>query len=270
MQLSRDLVQMNAQELRDLGATLLAQLADRCDQLNGEASDAQLASRDEELKRKQLKIDQLTHEMAILKRWRFARRSEQLDPAQRSLLEESIDEDLEAIGLEIAALRERPKRAEPPKDKPRRTTLPAHLPRREIRHDPENTVCSCGCQLERIGEDVSEKLDYIPGVFQVERHVRGKWVCRGCERLIQAPVPAQIIDKGIPTAGLLAHVLVSEISGPTTTALPSGGLLRACRITAAAPGRLGQLTGYACGGEVCAVGLWPEGGTAQPHRVARR
>lgn len=194
MQLSRDLVQMNAQELRDLASSLITQITQK----------------DQELKFKQLKIDQLTHEMAILKRWRFARRSEQLDPAQRSLLEESIDEDLEAIGLEIAALRERPKRAEPPKDKPRRTTLPAHLPRREIRHDPENTVCSCGCQLERIGEDVSEKLDYIPGVFQVERHVRGKWVCRGCERLIQAPVPAQIIDKGIPTAGLLAHVLVSK------------------------------------------------------------
>ncbi|WP_219407156.1 IS66 family transposase zinc-finger binding domain-containing protein, partial [Pseudomonas sp. Colony2] len=52
----------------------------------------------------------------------------------------------------------------------------------------------------RIGEDVSEKLDYTPGVFTVERHVRGKWVCDDCETLIQAPVPAQVIDKGIPTA----------------------------------------------------------------------
>jgi transposase len=194
MQSPRDLTQMNAQELRDLATSLITQVTQK----------------DQELKFKQLKIDQLTHEMAILKRWRFSRRSEQLDPAQRSLLEESIDEDLEAIGLEIEALRERPKGAQPPKDKPRRTALPAHLPRREIRHDPQNTVCSCGCKLERIGEDVSEKLDYVPGVFQVERHVRGKWVCRSCETLIQAPVPAHVIDKGIPTAGLLAHVLVSK------------------------------------------------------------
>jgi len=50
---------------------------------------------------------------------------------------------------------------------------------------------------KRIGEDVSEKLDYTPGVFTVERHIRGKWVCDQCETLIQAPVPAQIIDKGI-------------------------------------------------------------------------
>src|ERR1700749_4605138 len=72
------------------------------------------------------------------------------------------------------------------------------------------TQCSCACGLERIGEDVSEKLDYTPGVFEVERHMRGKWVCRRCERLIQAPVPPHVIDKGIPTAGLLAQVLVAK------------------------------------------------------------
>jgi transposase len=64
--------------------------------------------------------------------------------------------------------------------------------------------------MRRIGEDVSEKLDYVPGTFTVERHVRGKWACAKCETLMQAPVPACVIDKGIPTAGLLAQVLVSK------------------------------------------------------------
>ena len=41
-----------------------------------------------------------------------------------------------------------------------------------------------------------------PGVFTVEQHVRGKWACRQRETLIKAPVPPQVIDKGIPTAGL--------------------------------------------------------------------
>jgi transposase len=53
--------------------------------------------------------------------------------------------------------------------------------------------------MKRIGQDVAEKLDYVPGVFTVERHIRGKWVCVKCETLVQAPVPAHIIDKGIPT-----------------------------------------------------------------------
>lgn len=70
--------------------------------------------------------------------------------------------------------------------------------------------CKCGCELKRIGEDASEKLDYTPGVFTVERYVRGKWACAKYETLIQAPVPAQIIDKGMPTASLLSQVLMAK------------------------------------------------------------
>jgi transposase len=190
-----NLAEMSPEALREFAAALLGKLAQK----------------DEAIRVKQLKIDQLTHEMAILKRWRFGRRSEQLESGQRSLLEESIDEDLEAISVELEALQE-PAADRPAKQKPRRVALPGHLRRREIRHEPEQTACSCGCALERIGEDVSEKLGYIPGLFEVERHIRGKWVCRRCERLVQAPVPPQVIDKGIPTASLLAQVLVAKFA----------------------------------------------------------
>lgn len=193
MQVHDQLTGMDAQQLREFAAGLI----DR------------VARQDQELRYKQLKIDQLTHEMAVLKRWKFAARSEQLHGAQGSLLEETIDADLEAIGVELAALRS-PERTRSPKEKPKRTPLPAHLPRMEVRHEPQQTVCSCGCEMKRIGEDVSEKLDYTPGVFQVERHIRGKWACAKCQTLIQAPVPAQVIDKGLPTAGLLAQVLVAK------------------------------------------------------------
>ena len=194
MELPRNLDQLNPQQLRDLTASLIQTV-------NQQA---------ELLKSRQLKIDQLTHEMATLKRWRFARRSEQIDVVQRSLLDESIDADLEAIELELEALRNAPDLPPPPKQTPRRVALPAGLPRVEFQHEPEHTQCTCGCALERFGEDVSEKLDYTPGVFQVHRHVRGKWVCRRCEKLIQAPVPPQVIDKGIPTAALLAYILVAK------------------------------------------------------------
>ena len=62
----------------------------------------------------------------------------------------------------------------------------------------------------RIGEDVAEKLDYEPGVFSVERHIRGKWACSHCEIITQAPVDPHVIDKGIPTTALLAQVLVAK------------------------------------------------------------
>jgi transposase len=193
MQTADQLARMDAESLRSFATQLLTELAD--------------TRRDNTLK--QLKIDQLTHEMATLKRWKFAGRTEQLNPGQRHLFEETLAADLEAIGLELEALKEIEQRASP-KQTPRRAPLPADLPRREIRHEPDSTVCGCGCALKRIGEDVSEKLDYAPGVFSVERHIRGKWVCSDCETLIQAPVPAHVIDKGLPTTGLLAQVLVAK------------------------------------------------------------
>nr|WP_313731663.1 IS66 family transposase [Pseudomonas sp.] len=155
--------------------------------------------------------EQLAHEIAILKRHKFAKRSEQLSPDQGSLLDDLLDTDIAAIEAELKAANPPAAPAEP-RHKPKRAPLPPQFPRTVIRHEPENTQCVCGCQLQRIGEDVSEKLDYTPGVFTVERHVRGKWTCRQCETLIQAPVPAQVIDKGIPTAGLLAHVMVAKFA----------------------------------------------------------
>ena len=203
----QQLQHMDAQELRALAEGLMAKLVDK-DQL--------LISKDQEIHFKQTKIDLLTHEIARYKRVQFAAKSEKLNADQRSLLEETIDADLAALEAELKALSPAPApdqadtQETAPKAKPRRAPLPAHLPRVEITHEPENTQCGCGCQMKRIGEDVSEKLDYAPGIFTVERHVRGKWACGACQKLVQAPVPAQVIDKGIPTSGLLADVAVSK------------------------------------------------------------
>ncbi|POP69226.1 IS66 family transposase [Pseudomonas syringae] len=190
---SPDLDQMSSDQLRALAAQLLSQVE----------------TMGKKIYRDQTVIEKLTHEIAQLKRFKFAKRSEQLNPEQASLLDDLIDTDIAAIEAELQALQATPTQPEK-KQKPKRAALPAEFPRTLIHHEPDDTHCSCGCALKRIGEDVSEKLDYTPGVFTVERHVRGKWVCDDCETLIQAPVPAQIIDKGIPTAGLLAQVMVAK------------------------------------------------------------
>ncbi|MBA2931669.1 IS66 family transposase [Pseudomonas sp. CCUG 57209] len=190
-----DLDQMTPEQLRTLAAQLMSKVDTQSRKIH----------RDETI------IEQLTHEIAILKRHKFAKRSEQISPAQGSLLDDLLNTDLEAIEAELKALHPAPAQTEP-RQQPKRAPLPPQFPRTVIRHEPESTQCACGCQLQRVGEDISEKLDYTPGVFTVEQHVRGKWACRQCETLIQAPVPAHVIDKGIPTAGLLAHVMVAKFS----------------------------------------------------------
>ena len=94
--------------------------------------------------------------------------------------------------------------------KPKRRALPDHLATIRIEHEPASTQCSCGCTLRRIGEDLSEKLNFRPAQFYKEQHIRGKWVCDQCDTLIQEPMPAYVIDKGIATPELLSHVLVSK------------------------------------------------------------
>jgi transposase len=96
---------------------------------------------------------------------------------------------------------------------PRRQALPEHLERVEHRHEPEDTTCpnaECGRPMQRIGEDVSEKLDIVPAKFFVHRHIYGKWACKCCQQLHQEPAEPDVVDGGIPASGLVAHTLISR------------------------------------------------------------
>ena len=198
-----DIAQIDPDQLDQLGANELRALTRTL--LEHRGRDAQ------EIVWRDAKIDKLTFEVAQLKRLQYGAKSEQLSAEQRALFDEAVDGDIAAIEEQIAALQATlPPRTDADKQQPKRAALPARLPRVDRLHEPENTTCSCGCEMKRVGEDVSEKLDYAPGVFTVERHVRGKWACAKCRTLVQAPVPAAVIDKGIPTAGLLAQVLVAK------------------------------------------------------------
>ena len=92
-----------------------------------------------------------------------------------------------------------------------RKPLPEHLPRREVEHRPAACACTrCGGVLRQVGTDVTEVLEYVPGRFEVVRHVRPAFSCRSCEAMCQAPMPNLPIERGRPGPGLLAHVLVSK------------------------------------------------------------
>jgi hypothetical protein len=135
--------------------------------------DTQLIERDEAIRRYRIRNEQLTHEIALLKRHRFGKRSEGINRQQYNLLEDLVDEDTAVIEQELERLAERCRQPQAQARTPKCRPLPPQLPRTEIHHEPESTTSACGCQLTRIGEDISEKLDYEPGRFSVERHIRG-------------------------------------------------------------------------------------------------
>ena len=65
--------------------------------------------------------------------------------------------------------------------------------------------------MQVIGEDVAERLDVLPATFRVLVTCRPHYGCRACEgAIMQAPAPRRIVDGGIPTEALVAHVVMGK------------------------------------------------------------
>jgi len=165
---------------------------------------------------KDQEIERLKDEIRLLRKALFAPKSEKRieeDSPQLPLFdmpENPQEEETEEEEVVITTHSRKKKGRKP---------LPPHLDRFEIIHDipEEDKTCACGCKLSKISEEVSEKLDIIPAQIRVIRHIRPQYACKGCEGALDdsksvkiAPVPIQIIPKGLATAGLLAHVLIGK------------------------------------------------------------
>ena len=178
-----------------------------------------IAVRDAELYAKTLQIEHIKAQLAVLRRARFGRSSEKLDSEIEQLelvlgeLEEGVAESNEraARAQPDAKFGERRKAAD---RKPfGRKPLPDHLPRERVVHEPPLGCSSCGgTVLRKIGEDVTEVLEYVPSSFKVIEHVRPKLSCRTCATILQAPLPSFPIERGRAGPALLAHVVVAKFA----------------------------------------------------------
>lgn len=182
-------------ELRALLVASRAEAAARAEQL--EQAQALLKERDQQ-------IEALKWQLAKLRRMQFGRSSERLSVEIEQL--ELMLEELE--GEEETVIGAAPTGAAP--RKPARRPLPKHLPRESIVHAPACACPSCGGALRRVGETISEMLEYVPARFKVIRHVRPKFACAECAVIVQAPAASRPIARGLAGPGLLAHVLVSK------------------------------------------------------------
>jgi transposase len=199
-----------------LRALLLAERQRHADELAAIHSQATrlVAERDHA----QSEIVRLIAIIKELQRHRFGRRSERLDGDQLALALEDLEQTLAAA--EAAA--EKSEAASPDKTASRRRqvnrgALPPHLPREEIVIDVENKICACcGALKHRIGEDVAERLDIIPAQMKVIVTRRPKYACRACAgEVAQAAAPERLIENGIPTEALVAHVIVAKYADHT-------------------------------------------------------
>ena len=185
------------------------------DQLDNEALKALVVEqREQHLKALSSKTQQVEHLKLVVEKLRrmiFGAKSEKavIQVEQFELQLEETETEQAAAEEEIAA----PALEAGPalKSRPSRKPLPTHLPREVVTHLPGQDCCpDCGGQLRSFGEDVAEILEYIPANFKVIRHVRPKFACKKCERVVEAPAPSRTIERGLAGPGLLAHVLVAK------------------------------------------------------------
>ena len=156
-----------------------------------------------EVKAQAILIEKLRHQLAGHRAHRFGASSETAEQLQLALETSEIAAAAMTARMRLPEIEE--------KGQPKRRPIPEHIPRMEVELSPAADACAdCGGKLRRVGEDVTEELEYVPGRFIVNRIVRPRLTCAGCERFVQAPLPTRPIERGRPGPGLLAHVLVSK------------------------------------------------------------
>jgi transposase len=187
-------------------------LEDRIDDLP--TARALIASLQDQLTRSQREIAALRHELDVLCQRLFGKKAERVDPRQLQLALAQLGNERGAITEPVEMdSGETPVRGHTRRRPTGRRPLPAHLPRRRVEIDISDTEkqCPCGQTRTRIGEDLSEKLEYEPASFVVIETVRPKYACPGChEGVVEAPSPPQAVEKSLAGEGLLAHVVVSK------------------------------------------------------------
>lgn len=169
---------------------------------------AQLAERDRE-------NASLRHQLDLLCQRLFGRKSERVSPDQLRLAFAQLANEPGAASDPIEMdSGERPGRVRHRVGRPTgRRPLPSALPRHRIEIDVPDAdkICACGQAKTRIGETVSEKLEYVPASLHVLQTARVKYACPRChDGVIEAAAPPQAIEKSLAAEGLLAHVAVSK------------------------------------------------------------
>lgn len=151
----------------------------------------------------QVTIEQLHHQLEKLQRLLFGQKSEKRKTDKEDQSDDSSTPENKVLGLSIS-----------PQGKNGRKRLPEELPRLKVEHDlaeEEKTCSNCQSALHRMGEEITEQLDFVPGKVHVKQHIRYKYACRCCQSVVvTSPLTEQPTAKGLAGSGLLAAVLIDK------------------------------------------------------------
>ena len=189
-------------------------MSDVADVIDLATAHALIATLHDELTTLQRENASLRHQLDVLCQRLFGKKSEKVDPRQLQLALEQLANEPGPVSTPVEMdSGETPVQGHQRRLPTGRRPLPAHLPRRRVEVDvPEaDKACACGHAKTRIGESLSEKLEYEPASFVVIETVRTKYACpHGHEGVVEAPAPPQAVEKSLAGEGLLAHVVVSK------------------------------------------------------------
>ena len=161
----------------------------------------------------------LLEQFRLAQHHRFGRSSEVSQHQGELFNETEVLADVEDDAIDTDTIPESEPNPPKTKEKPKRKPLPKHLPRERVVHDIDEAEKQCDCcghQLESMGEDISEKLEFIPATIKVIEHARVKYSCQHCEKhgtqanIKQASVPSSPIPKGYATPSLLSQIITSK------------------------------------------------------------
>ena len=162
-----------------------------------------------------LEVASLKHEIATLKRLIFGSKNERFIPAESSTSQLSLDIQTDAVAacsvtktqkIEYVRNTTQSDSYQISKEHPGRTKLPEHLERREIIIEPAQVTEGC----KKIGEEITEELEYEPGKLFVNRYVRPKYVQANNQGIIIAPMVDRPLPKAIVGPGLLAQIIIDK------------------------------------------------------------
>jgi transposase len=168
-----------------------------------------LAEKDHEIEEQQHEIEKLQNIIRNANKREFGKKSEKLSREQVELFSFDEEELPAETEVEQTAVKEhkRIKRGRKP--------LPADIPRERIEYEPEELSCSCcGAELTKIGEEITEELEYVPASYKVIEHVKIKRACKSCKsagvQTGELPPSVQPLERSRPGAGLLSHIILSK------------------------------------------------------------